>query len=100
MITIEKGEIITFSEDSGPEFNLEVLDCFMYENQEYVVLSDPEIVFDDAKSDTTHEGDFIVCIMKIVNDGEFEGFSPVGEDKLETLLNTWKNKCTCEEVSL
>ncbi len=37
----EERDIVVFSDDDGNEFELEVIDYFDYEDQEYAVLADP-----------------------------------------------------------
>lgn len=39
----EERDLISFADEEGNEFTLEVIDYFDYEEQEYAVLVDPEI---------------------------------------------------------
>ena len=85
----EERDLVVFSDDEGNEFELEVVDYFDYEGQEYAVLVDPEASsecgcgceHDDCKDEKGAE----VYIMKIVVNGEFEEFLPADEDKMEAL---------------
>ncbi len=77
----EERDLVTFSDDDGNEFELEVVDYFDYEGQEYAVLIDPETVPDDEDEEAEAE----VYIMKVVVDGDFEEFLPADEDKMEAL---------------
>ena len=76
----EERDLVVFSDDEGNEFELEVIDYFDYEEQEYAVLIDPSA---DENEDEDSETE--VYIMKIVVDGEYEEFLPADEDKMEAL---------------
>jgi hypothetical protein len=93
----EQRDLVVFSDDEGNEFELEIVDYFDYEGQEYAVLVDPESgcgcgcgceCEDEAcedKEEHDHEHGSEVYIMKIVVNGEFEEFLPADEDKMEAL---------------
>ena len=91
----EQRDLVVFSDDEGNEFELEIVDYFDYEGQEYAVLVDPESgcscgcgceCEDDACEDKDdHEHGAEVYIMKIVVNGEYEEFLPADEDKMEAL---------------
>jgi uncharacterized protein YrzB (UPF0473 family) len=38
----EERDLVVFSDDDGNEFELEIVDYFDYEDQEYAVLVDPK----------------------------------------------------------
>lgn len=76
----EERDVVVFSDDEGNEFELEVVDYFDFEDQEYAVLMDPEVL-DSEEEDVEAE----VYIMKVVVDGEYEEFLPADEDKMEQL---------------
>lgn len=80
----EERDLITFADDEGNEFSLEVIDYFDYEEQEYAVLVDPEDSC-DCEDDASCEHELGLYIMKIVVDGEFEEFLPADEDKMDAL---------------
>ena len=77
----EERDLVTFSDDDGNEFDLEVIDYFEHEGQEYAVLVDAEPDEEEAE-DTELE----VYIMKIVVNGEYEEFLPADEDKMDELI--------------
>lgn len=91
----EERDLVVFSDDEGNEFELEIVDYFDYEDQEYAVLIDPESgcgcgcsCDDEAcedKHDHDHEHGAEVYIMKIVVNGEYEEFLPADEDKMDAL---------------
>ena len=74
----EERDLVTFSDDEGNEFSLEVMDYFEYEGQEYAVLCQLE---EDVPEGTDTE----VYIMKVSEEGEDEIFLPADEDKMDEL---------------
>ena len=76
----EERDLVTFVDDEGNEFDLEVIDYFEHNGKEYGVLVDPELP-DDAEY-------FEVCIMEIVvNEAEdMEEFIPVEDEALQQEL--------------
>ena len=81
----EERDLVVFSDDEGNEFELEIVDYFDYEGQEYAVLVDPESCECGCGDEACHEHDSEVYIMKIVVNGEFEEFLPADEDKMDAL---------------
>ena len=64
-------DFVTFTDDDGNDFELDVIDYFEYEGQEYAVLMDlsEECEHDeDEECDCGHD----VYIMKIVVNGDME----------------------------
>ena len=91
----EERDLVVFSDDEGNEFELEIVDYFDYEGQEYAVLVDPESGCscgcgcecddEECEGEHDHEHGSEVYIMKIVVNGEYEEFLPADEDKMEAL---------------
>ena len=81
----EERDLVVFSDEEGNEFELEIVDYFDYEDQEYAVLVDPEGCGCGCGDEECHEHDAEVYIMKIVVNGEFEEFLPADEDKMDAL---------------
>ncbi|MPM39217.1 hypothetical protein SDC9_85850 [bioreactor metagenome] len=81
----EERDLVVFSDEEGNEFELEIVDYFDYEDQEYAVLVDPEGCGCGCGDEECHEHDAEVYIMKIVVNGEFEEFLPADEDKMDVL---------------
>lgn len=91
-------DIVVFSDEQGNEFELEVLDYFDHDNQEYAVLVDAadenECCDDDSEEDSCCECDECdecddecedeledeFYIMKVVHNGDTEEFIPVEDD--------------------
>ncbi|MDD3400828.1 MAG: DUF1292 domain-containing protein [Eubacteriales bacterium] len=89
----EERDLVTFSDDDGNEFELEVIDYFEHEGQEYAVLVDAEPC-EDEECDCDTE----VYIMKIVVNGEMEEFLPADEDKMDELIKVVEARfddCDC-----
>ncbi len=76
----EERDLVTFVDEDGNEFDLEVIDYFEHNDKEYGVLIDPETP-DDAEY-------FEVCIMEIVQneEEELEEFLPVEDEALQAEL--------------
>jgi len=99
----EERDVVVFTDDEGNEFELEVVDYFEYEEQEYAVLMDTEEC--DCEDEDCCEHETEVYIMKIVVNGEMEEFLPADEDKMEELIKVvearfeeWEcEDCDCED---
>ena len=95
----EERDIVVFGDDEGNEFELEIIDYFDYEDEEYAVLV-------DAEPEGMDEPDYQeeVFIMKVIVDGEIEEFVPADEDKMEALIAIVEQRlaegcdCDCEGV--
>ena len=74
----EERDLVVFSDDEGNEFELEVVDYFEHEEQEYAILIDPSTY---ENEDEEAE----VYIMKVVVNGEYEEFLPADEDRMDAL---------------
>ena len=92
---MEERDVVTFTDEEGNEFELDVIEYFEYEGQEYAVLMD--LGEDDAdEGEDTAE----VYIMKIVVDGDTEEFLPADEDKMDALVEIVEellSEGTCKE---
>lgn len=94
-------DIVVFSDDDGNELELEVVDYFEHEDQEYAVLVDPDSCdCEDEDCDCETE----VYIMKVVVNGDMEEFLPADEDKMdelsaivEQMFESWDDECDCDE---
>lgn len=75
----EERDIVVFSDEDGNEIEMEVLDYFDFEGQEYAMLVDviPE------EDEQPEEMD--VYLMKVVVSGDMEEFLPADEDKMDEL---------------
>lgn len=98
---MEERDFVTFTDDDGNEFELDVVDYFEYEDEEYAVLMDLSegCECEDEDEDCEHGHD--VYIMKIVTEGDEENFVPADEDKFEALSAIVEERlsggCDCED---
>ena len=80
----EERDLVTFTDDDGNEMEMEVIDYFDYEDDEYAVLieaEEAECDCEEEECDCEHD----VYIMKVVANGEYEEFLPPDDDKMEIL---------------
>ncbi len=71
-------DLVTFSDEEGNEFQMEVWDYFEHEGQEYAILFDLE-------SEQDEDAETEVYIMKVTVEGEDEIFLPADDDKMDEL---------------
>ena len=85
----EERDVVVFSDDDGNEFELDVIDYFEHEGQEYAVLMDlsdtSECGCEDEECECDSCSEQDVYIMKVVVNGDTEEFLPADEDKMEEL---------------
>ncbi len=86
----DERDLVTFTDEEGNEFDLEVIDYFEHEGKEYAVLVDAELPEEP-------EEDFEVCIMEIVvnEEEDMEEFVPVPDDMLDTLFAIAEKRMEC-----
>ena len=86
----DERDLVTFTDEEGNEFDLEVIDYFEYEGKEYAVLVDAELPEEP-------EEDFEVCIMEIIvnEEEDLEEFVPVPDDKLDELFAIAEKRMEC-----
>ena len=78
----EERDLLVFTDDSGQEIEMEVVDYFTYGDEEFALLTDAN----DPEPENT-DGERDVYIMKVVGDGENEEFLPVEEDRMDELID-------------
>ena len=86
----DERDLVTFTDEEGNEFDLEVIDYFEHEGKEYAVLVDAELPEEP-------EEDFEVCIMEIIvnEEEDMEEFVPVADDKLDELFAIAEKRMEC-----
>ena len=91
---MEERDVVTFTDEEGNEFELDVIEYFEYEGQEYAVLMDLSAEAEDEEEAAE------VYIMKIVQmDDDMEEFVPVEDDSLlEKLIAIVQRRFDGEEV--
>lgn len=73
----EERDLVTFTDDEGNEFELELIDYFEYECKEYAMLIDP-----DTADDDTRETEIYIMESVLREEEEIEEFLPVEDDGL------------------
>ena len=91
---MEERDVVTFTDEEGNEFELDVIEYFEYEGQEYAVLMDLSAEAEDEEEAAE------VYIMKIVQmDDDMEEFVPVEDDSLlEKLIAIVQRRFDGEEI--
>ena len=88
----EERDLLVFTDDSGQEIEMEVVDYFTYGDEEFALLTDAN----DPEPENI-DGERDVYIMKVVGDGENEEFLPVEEDRMDELIDALQNMYDEEE---
>lgn len=100
----EERDVVVFSDDDGNEFELDVIDYFEYEGQEYAVLMNLEELDEEVECDCEEEDcdcdKHDVYIMKIVVDGDMEEFVPAEEDKMDALATIVEQRLSDMEIEV
>jgi len=83
----DERDLLVFTDEDGNEIEMEVIDYFEYEGEEYAMLT--EACYDDHDDECgcgcgCDEQE--IFIMKVVVDGDAEDFVPVPEEKMEELI--------------
>ena len=91
-INNDELDLVTFSDEEGNEFQMEVWDYFEHEGQEYAILFDLE-------SEQDEDAETEVYIMKVTVEGEHEIFLPADEDKMELteIVEKMLDEAFCDE---
>src|SRR5690554_5399498 len=85
---MKERDILVFTDNDGQEINMEILDYFEYDEEEYAMLVEVEEHEHDDECDHEHEEDEEknIYIMKVIVDGDTEEFVPVEEEKMDELI--------------
>lgn len=75
-------DVVVFQDEDGKEIELDVIDYFVHDGQEYAVLMDLDALPEDGE---TSDEDQDVFIMKVMVNEDTEEFLPVDDDLMETL---------------
>lgn len=83
---MDERDIVVFEDEDGNEIELDVVRYFEHEGQEYAVLMNfTESCEEDDDCETCDCCDAEMYLFKIVEDGEFEEFVAVDEDKFDDI---------------
>ena len=106
----EERDVVVFADDEGNEFELDVIDYFEHDGQEYAVLMDLSELSDEEDCDCEEEKGECDCgcgcdkeehdvyIMKVVVDGELEEFLPADENLMDVLTAIVEERLAGMEV--
>lgn len=97
----DERDILVFTDDDGQEIEMEVIDYFEFEGEEYAML----VEADDMEHDHDHEHGEDCChgeekdiyIMKVIVDGDTEEFIPVEDSKMDDIIAYIQDMCDEEE---
>lgn len=95
----EERDFVVFTDDDGNEFELDVIDYFTHEDQDYAVLMDLTALAGEPE-DGDEETEQDVYIMKLVVNGDEEEFLPADDDMMDvlaTIVESRLSECECDE---
>ena len=81
----EERDLITMTSEDGEEIQLEILDYFFYNGEEYAILTDFR---EEPAEEVEDEGIYILKITTGTDETgeEYEEFAPIEDEKLEKKL--------------
>ncbi len=93
----EERDSIVFEDEEGNEIELDILDYFFYEDQEYAILMDLSGVPEeqDGADDEVEPQD--IYIMKVVANGDMEEFLPVEDELMDKLSEIAESRLFAED---
>lgn len=103
MCDCEERDFVTFTDDDGNEFELDIIDYFDYEGNEYAILIDSDNCECENEDECNCEPS--VYIMRIIvneEDDTEEFVSPAEEDMdalieiVQTMLEEMDDECECD----
>ncbi|MGI6707199.1 MAG: DUF1292 domain-containing protein [Clostridia bacterium] len=87
----EERDIVVFTDEEGNDVELEVIDYFIHNDEEYAILIDAydedACEHEDVEcSVCDHDHDYELYIMKVVINEDMEEFIPIDESQADELL--------------
>ena len=91
---MDERDYVVFQDEEGNEFELDVIDYFEHDGEEYAILMDMNVEAEDEE-----ELESEVYIMKVIVKDDIEEFVPPDDDKYEALIAIAEERltCNCEE---
>ena len=89
---MDERDVVVFTDEDGNEIELDVIDYFEHEDQEYAVLVD---IAEEAEEDDEEMAQE-VYIMKVVVTDEVEEFVPPDEELYDVLTAIVEKRLSCE----
>ena len=93
-------DIVVFTDDDGNEIELDVIDYFEHDGQEYAVLTDLEAEVDEE--DENAEQDVYIFKLVVNEEDDTEEFLPADDELMDTLAAIVEERlgegcdCGCE----
>lgn len=81
----EEKDVLVLLDEEGEEIEMEILDYFSHEDQEYALLT---ALCKEEGCQHCQGEEQELYIMKVVVNGDMEEFQPVEEEKMEELIET------------
>lgn len=95
ILQINEVDKVEFTDDNGVTIELEIVDYFLFDGQEYVILADTNGVRVDEKNETEEVDVFVMRVDVIDDDNEeFAPLTPLEEDK----VNPYATKFLANEL--
>jgi len=100
-IADEEHDVVLFTDSDGNELELEVLDYFFYNGEEFAVLSDlePDCDCEDEECDCA-QSMYIMRVLNSVDENgeEMEEFVPVDESLMDQLIEVVQTRFVDDEI--
>ncbi len=93
----EERDSIVFEDEDGNEIELDILDYFFYEEQEYAILMDLSGVPEEREGSDEEEEPQDIYIMKVVTNGDMEEFLPVEDELMDKLSEIAESRLFAED---
>ena len=95
----EERDSIVFEDEEGNEIELDILDYFFYEDQEYAILMDLSGVPEEGEGpeDGDEDEPQDIYIMKVVTNGDMEEFLPVEDELMDKLSEIAESRLFAED---
>ena len=91
-------DVVVFTDDDGNEIELDVIDYFEHDGQEYAVLTD--LSADVEEDDMEYEQDVYIFKLVVNEEDDTEEFLPADEALMDTLSAIVEERlsesCACE----
>lgn len=91
-------DFITIEDDDGNEYELDIIEYFEHEGEQYAILMDMNQLEESDEDDSSEQE---IYVLKVVVDGDYEEFVPADDDKWDALVEkanaVLTNLCSCSD---
>lgn len=96
----EERDFVTFTDDDGNEFELDVVKYFFYKDNEYAILAD--FSGSEEPKDEEEETELYIMRIEVSEDGETEEFVSPDEEDMDELIaiaekELMDGECGCDD---